>query len=679
MRRLLQAFRASLPVLVGTALLLAVLGVLGRPNVFPDTDDYMNHGRNLAHTIARGLHLEGPPGVPETAEEFADARDAANEEHLGHAEIASRSAWYGLFLWVTERFGTIWLTSALQALVGAWLVFLSWRNFTPRAPKWTAYATQAAVAVGSTLPFIAGFIMPDVFAGYLILAAALIFVTWDRLSRWERVTLGLLIGWSATLHGSHPLLGWAIVGVAAAGGLLLRADRKKLAFASLLVGGSIVAGVVAASISMQALKWTTGDEAGRPPFLSVRLLADGPGRKYLRWACDHGETYTLCRFRNLPLDKSEDMLWADQPGRGLFNVSDYATRMALMHDEGRFALHTVAYDPLGVASAALEHWGEQLLLVWVEDPLRDPHYYLTNNYWKDTNLPQMIEAIGWCGKDRHGCKTRLSMDQSEWLHDGLAVLALLLIVVRFCLPDARRMLLKWRFDRAAPVAPWMAATAIVLFAILINALICGAISGPFPRYQNRVIWTGATMAAIGLLALAPAKLRAPRFLWARRLWERPELAWATRRLDPAFIRFGAVGATGFLIDRLVLQVAAVSLGLGPYLGRLISFSVAVGATWLLNRSFTFRHPHAHPPLRQAMLYTGVQVAGGVLNYGVYAGAIAMFPWLETHSLTIPLALGSIAGLSLTFLGSKHIAFREGVRAPAPSAADAAAEPSQAGE
>jgi putative flippase GtrA len=356
------------------------------------------------------------------------------------------------------------------------------------------------------------------------------------------------------------------------------------------------------------------------------------------------------------------MLWGDIPGHGLFNVSDYRTRIALEHDETRFALHTVAYDPLGVMWAALKNWGYQLVLVWVEDPLRDPHYYLTNNYWKDTNLPIMIEAMGSCGKDHRGCRTRLTMDQSEWLHDGLAILALGLIIARLCLKDARQMIRRRRIDLRAPVAPWLAATALVIFAILINGLICGAISGPFPRYQNRVVWIGTTMAAIGLLALAPARLTRPKLAWLEAVWSFPALGWVRARVDPAFVCFAAVGVSGFLIDRLILA-GAIALGLGAYTGRLVSFPAAVGATWLLNRSFTFRQAHAHPPLRQALIYGAVQGAGGALNIGVYWAAIALVPWLKAH-LTIPLALGSAAGLCLTFLGSKHIAFRPGGE-PAP--------------
>jgi putative flippase GtrA len=129
-----------------------------------------------------------------------------------------------------------------------------------------------------------------------------------------------------------------------------------------------------------------------------------------------------------------------------------------------------------------------------------------------------------------------------------------------------------------------------------------------------------------------------------------------RRIDPAFIRFGMVGVAGFTVDALVLHAMVGIVGLDPFSGRLVSFSVAVFTTWLLNRSFTFRHPTRHGPVRQAFLYALVQGAGGLANIGAYSAAIAMVPALR-DMLLIPLAIGSAVGLCLTFVGSKHLAFR----------------------
>ena len=54
-----------------------------------------------------------------------------------------------------------------------------------------------------------------------------------------------------------------------------------------------------------------------------------------------------------------------------------------------------------------------------------------------------------------------------------------------------------------------------------------------------------------------------------------------------FFRFGVVGTLGFLVDAGVL-LAAIALGLGPWVGRLVSFLAAATVTYSLNRAWTFR-------------------------------------------------------------------------------------------
>src|SRR5580704_15126374 len=137
MRRLLS----FLPVLAGILMLMAVVLINGRPSVFTDTDDYFVEGRTFAYTMAYALHLKAPDPPPTTAEDIADAQQAAKDLHMSHTEIGARSPYYGLLLYGSQRIGTIWLTTALQAAIGAWLVFLLWRTAAPRAPPWTAYAT----------------------------------------------------------------------------------------------------------------------------------------------------------------------------------------------------------------------------------------------------------------------------------------------------------------------------------------------------------------------------------------------------------------------------------------------------------------------------------------------------------------------------------------------------------
>ena len=102
-----------------------------------------------------------------------------------------------------------------------------------------------------------------------------------------------------------------------------------------------------------------------------------------------------------------------------------------------------------------------------------------------------------------------------------------------------------------------------------------------------------------------------------------------------FLRFGIVGAVGFVVDAGLLHLLLI-WGLGPYSGRVVSFLAAATMTWILNRSFTFRrdspstadpapmHSAAMHPAGEWLAYLGVMVVGGMANYGTYAVAVAFW-------------------------------------------------------
>jgi len=144
-----------------------------------------------------------------------------------------------------------------------------------------------------------------------------------------------------------------------------------------------------------------------------------------------------------------------------------------------------------------------------------------------------------------------------------------------------------------------------------------------------------------------------------------------RRIDPDFIRFAAVGAAGFLIDLAVLTVLVRFAGYKPepvslfgfqftlspaMQARFISFPIAVAATWMLNRNWTFRESEKRPILTEILSYLAVQGSGGVANVGAYCLVLLLVPPLQAWPV-IPLIAGSAFGLCLTFLGSKYWAFR----------------------
>jgi putative flippase GtrA len=123
-----------------------------------------------------------------------------------------------------------------------------------------------------------------------------------------------------------------------------------------------------------------------------------------------------------------------------------------------------------------------------------------------------------------------------------------------------------------------------------------------------------------------------------------------------FVKFGIVGAVGFIVDAGILQLLVSLAQWGPIEARILSFPSAVAATWLLNRHITFRASADGSAWQSLVRYVTVSIAGATVNFAVYtalillSGTMAAFP-------TAPLAAASITALVVNYMGSKHFAFR----------------------
>ncbi len=130
-------------------------------------------------------------------------------------------------------------------------------------------------------------------------------------------------------------------------------------------------------------------------------------------------------------------------------------------------------------------------------------------------------------------------------------------------------------------------------------------------------------------------------------------------------RFGVVGGVGFLVDAGVL-LAMLSLGLGPYGGRVVSYVVAASCTFALNRAWTFRaQPKSATPVRQWVLFLALNLIGFACNYGAYAALISSVP-LVARFPVLGVAAGSLAGMTGNFLLSRRYVFGAGAAAKAAS-------------
>ena len=126
-------------------------------------------------------------------------------------------------------------------------------------------------------------------------------------------------------------------------------------------------------------------------------------------------------------------------------------------------------------------------------------------------------------------------------------------------------------------------------------------------------------------------------------------------IDSQLLRFCLAGAFGFIIDTGVLYLAVRVYGLGPYVGRVISYLAAATTTWKLNRRYTFIPKAGRPWHHEWLGYVSANAIGGGMNYLTYVLCLHYVPIAREH-LVLGVAAGSTVGLVFNFTASKWWVF-----------------------
>jgi putative flippase GtrA len=131
-------------------------------------------------------------------------------------------------------------------------------------------------------------------------------------------------------------------------------------------------------------------------------------------------------------------------------------------------------------------------------------------------------------------------------------------------------------------------------------------------------------------------------------------------LRSRFVRFGAVGGAGFVVDESVLYVFHYLIGLDRYSARAISIFCAMTFTWWGNRNLTFAEHAAQggaPELaREWFKFVVANAIGAVANYGSYSLLVSFAPTPLNNPL-LAAAIGVGIGLVFNFTLSKRFVFR----------------------
>ena len=693
-----------LALLAATLLLMSVAFADGRPTVFYDSHSYDMMGRDLIETVrdwpaSSRNKYEAALKAGQSKEAAAKSISAwpVPSDHQVNPQVeGARSPFYGALLHGAYLTTTLWGLAALQSFLAAWVIYLLWRTLAPRAPSWSYLAVIAGTVVGTSISFYTTFAMPDIFAGIGGAAVVLILAQGDRLKKLEIAGLWAVIAYSMAVHKSHWGTGLAVAFGGGALLWLLGLSTRSVVRRALLVVSAAAFAWMAGAVFDSVYESRVGHKLGHPPFVAARMLTDGPGRAYLAHACASpaqggAQAYVLCKFQanvrastslKLPRELISNLiLWSDRKTLGVFNIASWAERNGLEAEEMRFVLGTLKYDPVGQTLASLSDWGQQLVAYQVDDPLRNPNAYLRGTYWRTTMLPKLIPNFDAC-RPPGDCRPPFDYAiLADW-HGVVLAASLLLLAWRLSLKDVRQALGRRGLTTGDESARVGATILLVAAVIVVNAAICGILSGPFSRYQSRLVWLVPVSAGLAACALPMGQER-----WlavARRLWDGTAGLWERVRAQPVigrflpplgghFMRFCCVGLLGFLVDFAVLKTvleAATLLGLdvasllAKVAARLVSFSVAVVATWLVNRTWTFAG-HAKGAgsslLAEFGSYLTVQSVGFAANLAAYTAVLAGISAHSGHLLPAMIA-GTAAGMMINYLGAKHFVFRRRARA-----------------
>lgn len=486
-----SASRAILWIAAAVLACLSVYLINGRPLFYFDTVGYISQG----HTGLRQLGIQGesPLSVRMArikAEKAANgvveaAPDTTEIEAEGTVD-GSRSAVYALTAALLARFHALeglMLLNVAAVLVAVWLPMrAAARRWGLPVPMSEAVALPVIVACAGSLPFFVAYLMPDTFAPVLILIIATLTVLGRSMTLWE-VILALAVGSFAIVsHLSHLAIGLVMIPASTLVAVTLSRRRWWLpvAYVCLIVG----VGFAEQSLLRTAAKAVAHSEVVIKPYITARLIEDGPGLKYLDKYCpdDHIPTCKL----HAALQWSDDpyritathIVFETSPQLGSFRLMTPVDQKAVADGQIGFFFAVLKDQPLGVIRALLRNVFVQA--GWVSVEMTIP---------SDAIIAQNADVTGLAfGTFDHGRITR----DTGWLgmltlwQQGFYIASLGIVLALVLLP------------RRVP-GEVKALAVMVILGILANALVCGGISQPATRYGARVIWLLPLMATILLI------------------------------------------------------------------------------------------------------------------------------------------------------------------------------------
>ena len=463
------------------AFLLVLPALLNRaPFLYFDSGAYLNLAPKAVQMLEGRLGLAGTdeadaaPGASSTP-----TTSMASDDRI----LAGRSIYYGFLAWSgAETLGTGTVV-VLQALVLAMLVTLTLRVVWPEAPATSSVVAAVTLAGGLTFLTSAGFfvslVMPDIWAGMMVLAFALLVAGGPALGRSGRAALGVVMALAVLFHNSHLLLLAALICLL--GLAMLRQRWRRIVPPSRLAlpAAALACGLAGQAAFSLAVTGVTGQPPVTMPFVTAHLVEMGPGTRLAHETCPHSG-FEICRYRDrLPTDWIS-FLFSYDPRTGVFKTVPPSVQRALSEEQARFALATLAAEPLATTGGLMRDGVAQLWRLSLEDvPLTAAdETFLAANFTEEVADMTRDSAV-WNHAWAASALSRLIQASTAAAAAGLFVMVL-----------ARRL------PSQGPLAILL---LLCVIGLVLNALICGVLASPYGRFQARVAWLLPFLLALTVL------------------------------------------------------------------------------------------------------------------------------------------------------------------------------------
>jgi hypothetical protein len=423
---------------------LAMTGVLlwpalwnGFPLIFPDTGGYLL--RPLEGTVGYG-----------------------------------RSAFYGAFLAAGMPLD-FWPNIVVQSLVTVFLIRTLVRTHGLDDDSKVVLAIALALAALSSLPWYVSQLMPDILVGWAVIALYLLAFRRGDLGPIE---IPALVAVTACAIASHMTILALALGLLA-GFVLMRLIgpwigllRPQLTTPAL----AVAAGILFCPVSTYLVTGKFTFTPGGSNFVFGRLVQDGLVQRYLDDHCPD-KTVKLCRYKDSMPGTADEWLWTSSTP--LYKLGG---RKGFRPEAERVIAATLRLYPYQHIRSAMDAAVDQFLMFRTRLSVQPgDNFHVLATFGEELSAAANARFLA----------ARQQRDKPDIavlnvIHIPIAAVSLgtIAFIATFKQP-------KW----IDPALRTLCTT--MLLALLGNAVICGVLSNPNDRYQNRLIWLAVLAAAIG--------------------------------------------------------------------------------------------------------------------------------------------------------------------------------------